>query len=80
MNVVAFLFIMSALVSFIAGPFHWYSILAISVVVAFVSVGSLTRYGFDAVHGIAIVFGCLTVSQVSYLLGAYCKRQIESEL
>ena len=52
----------------------WFAILVSSVALAGLSAAVLQIAGFDALPGIAIIAGCLTVHQLAYTLGVAFAR------
>ena len=54
--------------------FSWFAILVSSVALAGLSAAVLQIAGFDALPGIAIIAGCLTVHQLAYTVGVAFAR------
>jgi len=49
---------------------HWFALAIAGFVVAIGGAAVLQGHGFEFVPGVAIIAGCLTVNQLSYLVGA----------
>ena len=60
----------------IGTSFSWFAILISSVTLAGLSAATLRILGFDALPGIAIIAGCLTVHQLAYAVGVAFARQL----
>ena len=50
--------------------FHWATIGASGLLIAFVAALLLQIDGFSALPGIATIVGCLTLNQLAYLIGS----------
>jgi hypothetical protein len=72
MNAVIVLLTLSALIGFALGKsFSWRALAVASIGVAVMSSVTLQIQGFGALSGIAIVFACLTLSQVAYIAAGW---------
>jgi hypothetical protein len=61
----------SALVGFVLGRnFSWPAIMVSGLLLAIISAVVLQKADFGALAGIATIVACLTVNQISYLVGA----------
>jgi hypothetical protein len=70
MEVVFVLLAVSAIGGLVLGfYFSWMAILASGLVLAIVSATLLQKEGFGFLAGIAIIVVCLTVNQITYLIG-----------
>jgi hypothetical protein len=70
MGGVLILLTLSVLIGFLlGGRFSWLGIGAVGIALALLSAVVLHRQGFGALSGIAVIVACLTVNQVSYLVG-----------
>jgi hypothetical protein len=75
MNAVFILLTLSALIGFALGKsFSWPAVAGASIGIAVLSSVTLQILGFGAVSGIAIVFVCLTLSQVAYVAADWVSR------
>src|SRR5882757_252081 len=76
MSAVIILLALSALIGLALGTScSWFAILISSVVLAVLSSVVLQVQGFGALAGIAIVVACLTVNQIAYLAGVFCRSK-----
>jgi len=67
---------LSALIGFALGTsFSWLAIAACSIGLAVLSSAILQIQGFGALPGTAIVVACLTVNQMAYLAGVFCRSK-----
>jgi hypothetical protein len=70
MNAIFVLVAVSAILGLVLGlRFSWPAILASGLVLAIISAKILQKAGFGFFPGIAIIVVCLTVNQVTYLIG-----------
>jgi hypothetical protein len=75
MSAAFILLALSASTGFAIGTsFSWFAILVSSVALAGLSAAVLQIAGFDALPGIAIIAGCLTVHQLAYTVGVAFAR------
>jgi hypothetical protein len=75
MNAVFVLLVLSAIVGLVLGFFFsWIAILVSGLVLAVLSATVLQNEDFGFLAGIAIIVICLTVNQVSYLIGEMLAR------
>jgi hypothetical protein len=63
----------------IATSFSWFAILISSTALAALSAAVLHIAGFHALSGIAIIAACLTVHQLSYVMGVALTRRASEE-
>jgi hypothetical protein len=76
MSAVIVLPALSALIGFALGTsFSWLAIAASSIGLAVLSSAILQIQGFGALPGIAFVVACLTVNQMAYLAGVFCRSK-----
>ena len=70
MGGVLILLALSVLIGLVlGGRFSWLGIGAVGIALALLAAAVLQLQGFGALSGIAIIVACLTVNQVSYLVG-----------
>jgi hypothetical protein len=75
MSAALILLALSASAGFAIGTsFSWFAILISSVALAGLSAATLHIAGFDALPGIAIIAGCLTVHQLAYAAGVATRQ------
>jgi hypothetical protein len=71
MNIIWILLTVSALVGLVFGIyFKWVAIVFSGLVIAIAGAAALQSEGFCYLAGIAIIVVCLTVNQITYLIGA----------
>ena len=70
MNAIFVLLAVSAVLGVALGlRFRWPAILVSGLLLSIVSAAVLQKAGFGDVEGIAIIFLCLVVNQIAYLIG-----------
>jgi hypothetical protein len=80
MSAAFILLALSASTGFAIGiSFSWLAILISSVALAGLSAATLHIAGFDALPGIAIIAGCLTVHQLAYAVSVALARHASEE-
>jgi len=80
MNAAFILLALSAATGFAVGTsFSWFAILISSTALAALSAAVLHVTGFDALSGIAIIATCLTVNQLTFVLGTVLASRAAEE-